>query len=234
MRRFIWTRGVWKWLRDRYVLVEREGYDYDGPVAQAMDDPTMRQFHFQFFNDNGIDETDSTSKAAIDTDITGQNVDENFLVRIVVDETAGNANNNYTAQLQVRVDGGTYQSVSGGSTIAQAFDSTKISDGSDTTQRTGSGTFVTPNAGQDDVNGRAGSAALDFAGNDETEFVFCVQIIGSDVADGAVLDFRLDPNDIDTYGIDHGSVTSTGGTGGAALIEPPLIHSFAVPRAANY
>ena len=233
--RFIWTKGVWQWLRDRYVLVEREGYDYDGPMALCMDDPTMRQFHFQFFNDDGTDETDSTTKAAIDTDITGKNVDENFLVRIVVDETAGNANTNYTVQLQARVNGGTYQSVSGGSTIAQAVDSTKLTDGNDTTQRTGSGTFLIPNAGQDDVNGRAGSAALDFVGNDETEFVFCVQIIGSDVAEGAVLDFRLDPGDIDTFGIDHGSVTSTGGTGGAAgLIEPPLVHSFAVPRAANY
>jgi len=221
MRRWIWTRRFFEWDEDaqqhRQVDGKSRGYWYDGPVAKGMDTPTMRQFHFQFFNDDGTDETDSTTKALIDIDITGQLTDENFLVRFVVDETAGNANTNYSCQLQVRNNVGTYQPVTGSSTLARSFDSTKLTDGNATTQRTGAGSFITTNKGQDDVDGAAGGQSPDYLGSDECEFVFCVQARNVDLADLDELDFRLDPADIDTFAVAFGRVTISKPAGAVPL-----------------
>jgi len=209
MKRFIWTRGVWQWLHGKYVLIEREGYDYDGPVSLAMDDPTMEQHSIQVFNDDGTDETDSTSKAGVGVDITGQALDENLLVRFLIKETAGNANNNYGVQLEIRLNGGTYQSVTDLSTIGRSSASTKLVDKDDTTQRIGSGTFVATNEGQDEVDGATGKAGM--AGNDEVEFVFCFQIRSADVNGGDNVEVRCAAADIDTYTDPEIKITITGG-----------------------
>lgn len=233
MKRFIWTKRVFEWdeAAQKFVTLEKEGYWYDGPMALCMDDPTMRQLAIQVFNDDGTDETDSTSKAGIGVDITGQALDENFLVRFVVDENAGNANANYSCQLEVRLEGGAYQNVNGSSTIARSFDSTKLTEDADTTQRTGSGTFLTANMGQDDVDGTAGGQTPDYVGNDEAEFVFCIQGRSADINGGENIEVRLAVADIDTYVDPEIKITFAAA---AALIEPPLVHSFAVARAANY
>ena len=225
MRRFIWTKGVWKWVRDHYVLIERQGFDYDGPMALCMDDPTFAQDSIQVFNDDGTDETDSTAKAGVGVNITDQALDENLLIRFLLKETAGNQGSNKSARLEVRLNEGTYGLVSGGTLVARSFASTKLTEGNDTTQRIGSGTFVTPNAGQDDINGVAGSSVCDFAGNDETEFVYCVQILSADVNAGENVDFRMSDSDIDVYTdpeikvtiASNGDVTLTGDPGSLVL-----------------
>ena len=198
MKRFINTKVVCQWDEGAqdYVLIEKKGYWYDGPMALAMDTPTIDQFSIQLFNDDGTDETDSTSKAGVGVDIVNQALDENILVRFLVKETAGNAASNIRPQLEIRLNGGTYQNVTGASTIGRSFDSTKLTDGDDTTQRIGSGTFVTDNNGVDDANGAAG--ATSFVGNDEAEYVYCFQVRSADVSAGNV-EVRLDPATIDNY-----------------------------------
>ncbi|MEE8598208.1 MAG: hypothetical protein V3S69_01585, partial [Dehalococcoidales bacterium] len=153
MKRFITTRYVSQWdeKSQSYILLEREGYWYAGPMSLAMDAPTIRQVSIQVFNDDGTDETDSTAKAGVSVNITDQARDENLLVRFLIDENAGNGANNIRPTLQVRLNGGTYQGVTDVSTIARSFDSTKLIDGNNCTQRIGSGTFITANAGQEDV-----------------------------------------------------------------------------------
>ena len=68
----------------------------------------------------------------------------------------------------------------------------QLTDADDTTQQLGAGLFVTPNRGQDEVNGKAGGAGtVDFAGSDEVELEFCFQIRGDDVNDLDTIDLRL-------------------------------------------
>ena len=202
MKRFISTRTVFQWddKSQRFLLEKKEGYWYDGPMALAMDSPTFRQDAIQLFNDNGTDETDSTSKAGVGVDITGQALDENILVRFLVQETAGNPQANYKPQLQIRLNGGTYQSVDGVSTIGRSSASPVLVDGEDTTQRLGSGTFLTVNEGVDEVNGVAGKNAMNFVGNDETEFVYCFQVRSADVSGGDNVEVRISDATIDVYG----------------------------------
>lgn len=201
MKRFVNTKVVWQWDEDAqdYVLIKKQGYWYDGPMSLAMDTPTMSQDSIQLFNDDGTDETDSTSKAGVGVDITGQALDVNLLVRFLVKEIAGNANSNYKPQLQINLNGGTYQDVDGASTIGQSSNSTKLTDGENCTQRIGSGTFVTENDGVDDVNGAAGSAAVTFVGNDEAEFTYCFQILSADVSAGEFVRVRISDAQIDSY-----------------------------------
>lgn len=199
MKRFISTKSVWQWDADldRFVLLDRDGYWYDGPMALSMDTPTIDQFSIQLFNDDGTDETDSTSKAGVGVDIVDQALDENILVRFLVKETAGNAASNIRPQLEIRLNGGTYQSVTGSSTIGRSFDSTKLTAGDDATQRIGSGTFVTDNNGVDDSSGATGPTS--FVGNDEAEYVYCFQVRSADVSGGHNVEVRLDPATIDAY-----------------------------------
>lgn len=178
-----------------------------------MDTPTFRQHQIQVFNDNGTDETDSTSKAAVGVDITGQALDENLVVRFLVQETAGNAQANYKPQIQIRLNGGTYQVIDAASTIGRASASAILVDTEDSTQRIGSGTFVSPNAGVDTGDGVAGQNALNFVGNDETEFVYCLQIRSAEVNAGDNVEFRIDPAFIDVYGDPEIKVTIAAGGG---------------------
>ena len=236
MRRFICTRGEWQWDEQSQLYLKRrkEGYWYDGPIAKGMDTPTMRQFHFQWFNDDGSDETDSTTKAAIDTDITGQAADVNILIRFVVDETAGNANDNYSPQIQRRVNLGTFVDCSAVSTIVHASPSTKLVDGDDTTQRVGSGTFITLNSGQDDQNCKAGGQTPDYVGNDEAEFVYCIQLIGADLNNDDEIDIRISDTNIDTYGVAHARV-KVSIAGGPAVLPPRNLSALqAVARMGHY
>ena len=55
----------------------------------------------------------------------------------------------------------------------------------------GSGTFVTPNAGFDEVNGLAGGASLDFSGSDEVEVEYSVQIRSVDVSNDDTIQLRV-------------------------------------------
>ena len=231
MKRFISTRSVWQW-DEKSQLFRREikeGYWYDGPMALAMDDPTITQDSIQLFNDDGTDETDSTSKAVVGADIIDQALNENILVRFLVKETAGNAASNVRPLLQIRHNGGTYQNVTGSTSIGRSFDSTKLTAGADTTQRIGGGSFVTDNNGVDDISGATGPTS--FVGNDEAEYVYCFQV-RTPVIGGDNVEVRIDAATIDAYTDPEIKITIAAGAAG--LIEPPLVHSQAVPRAANY
>jgi len=174
----------------------------------------MRQDAIQLFNDNGTDETDSTTKAGIGVDITDQALDENIVVRFVVQETAGFANANFRPQLEIRLNGGTYQAVNATSTIGRSSASTVLVDQEDTTQRVGSGTFLTPNEGVDEVDGRAGLNGINFVGNDEAEFAYCFQVRSADVSGGDNVEVRIDSGSIDVYGDPEIKITivASGGT----------------------
>ncbi len=173
----------------------------------AMDNPTMEQDSFRFRNDDGS-ESAATWKAAVNTDVT-ITVSGNtaFRIRFLVQETAGNASVNFKPQLQRQLNAGGFVDVTGTSGVIRAVDSANLTDGEDTTQQIGAGTFITNNDGVDEVNGVAGSAKTDFVGNDETEFEYSVEIVDADVADSDTVDLRISDANIDSYAVADGTIT---------------------------
>jgi len=150
---------------------------------------SFTQAAFRGRNDDG-NETAATWKAVADTNWT-QKVDENFRVRFVVQETAGISSADRTFQLEYNRNGGGWNDVNAASSVVRVTASPNVADGTDTTQQVGSGSFVTPNAGFDEVNGQAGGTSLDFSGSDEVELEYCVQIRSVDVANDDTIQLRV-------------------------------------------
>ncbi len=116
-------------------------------------------------------------------------------LRALLQETGGDMGmNNAASQLQFDVDGAeSWVNVDASSSIVQSIAS-ELADGSDTTAGAhdlGAGTFVTPNALQDDADGLAGGATLDIGAGEEWEPESSFQVIANDVADGEVITFRF-------------------------------------------
>lgn len=154
----------------------------------------LTQASFRGRNDDGS-ESAATWKAAADTNWS-QPVDENFRVRFLVQETgAGTAGSSDTTfELQYNLGGAGWNNVTGSSSVVRSSASSSVADGADTTQQVGSGTFVSPNSGFDEVDGVCGGAALDFAGDDEVEVEFCVQIRSADVNNSDTIQLRVTYN----------------------------------------
>lgn len=151
--------------------------------------PSIDQQSFRGRNDNGT-ETTATWKANANVNWS-QNVDENFRVRFLLQEDNGGVESNFTAQLQYNLNSGGWNNVTGASNVVRASASPNVTDGADCTQQIGSGTFITNNDGFDEVDGASGGANLDFAGSDEVEVEFCVQIRSADVANNDTVQLRI-------------------------------------------
>lgn len=130
-----------------------------------------------------------------------QLVDENFRVRFVVQETAGNSQTNFKENLEYNLASAGWNTVTETSAVVRMFTSGNFAHGDDTTQQVGSGTFLTDNDGMNETNPPASTMVPDYAGNDETEFEFCVQIRSGDVTDAQTLELRVtfDGTVFDTY-----------------------------------
>ncbi len=181
-------RYVWFWDPKalRIVRVPR--------IGGGMDSPAFEQSDFQFFNDDG-NEAASTSLESIDADTT-QNVDSDFdfQMRFLIKETAGNAASNDTFVFRHDLNSTGFVNTTAATTVARII-ATNLTNLGETTQRIGSGTFLTPNDGQS-TDGTAGGPACDYAGNDEAEFVCSIRIIAADVSDLDTIDFEVTNNDL--------------------------------------
>jgi len=151
--------------------------------------PAFDQDAFRGRNDDGS-ESAATFKENANVDWI-QNVDENFRVRFVIQETAGVASSNFQEQLEYNLGGAGWNSVTDVSAVVRAFASTNFADRDDTTQQVGAGTFLTANDAMDEVDGVGSNMLPDFVGNDEFECEFCVQIISGDVVDADTIQLRI-------------------------------------------
>jgi hypothetical protein len=140
-------------------------------------------------NDNGTEIT-ATGKAVQKTNWS-QDVDENFRVRFVLQETGGAAGTTGTIQLQYQVGGtGGWSNVDDVSSVVRSSASPNFTDNQATTNHasiTGSGTFVA--GSMDQVNGLVNTVSLGASGHTEVEF--CVQIVGADVINGTLVGLRI-------------------------------------------
>ena len=195
---------------------------------------------FRWRNDDGT-ETTATYNKDINLSITvGDETGTDFAfgavlrLRVLFQETGGDmGKNNGISQLQYNLAGGGWNDVNAASSVARSIAS-QLSDGSDTTSGShdlGAGTFVTPNALQDDVDGLAGGATLDIGAGEEWEPESSFQIIKDDVADGEAIQFRFlcsgDPPDTTT---NAPTLTVDESAGGISI--PIVMHYYRQRRSA--
>jgi len=197
-RRWINTRVEYQWDTElqQYVEVSVEGYWYAGEMALAHNTPNLDQDSYAFYNDG----TESGS-TIIGTANNSQNLDADttYLVRFLIQEDNGGESSNFTAQLEYDVNSsGTWNNVTSTSNNVRAVTSGSLgTDGGNTTQRLGSGTYLTTNGGIDNGDGSAGGSALDFTGNTEAEVVYAIQLRSADLSNNDSVTLRV--AGVDTY-----------------------------------
>ncbi len=132
--KFVWTKGEWQWseLLQRYVLLNREGYWYEGLWALAHNvAPTWEAEDFQFFNDDG-DITGATSIAAENVAVVKTDgIAPGTIVQLKVNvgETAGAAGSGEHSAgwtLQFNINGGGFTTVGAATTVAFADSSNLV------------------------------------------------------------------------------------------------------------
>lgn len=184
-RRRIWTRVVYDYAG---VLDEAASswYWYDGPLALAMNNPSVDQDHFRFYEPGT--EAASVGIAVEDANIT-RLVATPFQIRIALQET-GNANTGNTQyELRYSKNSGAFTDVTASSLNVQAVDDPNIVDNAVTTDRIG-GTGGFDPGRFDDVDGTL-TSSLNIQALRHTEVLFSITIITADVADADTLDFRI-------------------------------------------
>lgn len=171
----------------------------DGTVIPAVmgagPPPVYDQDSFRGRNDDGTEIT-ATWKALVNIDWT-QTVDENFRVRFLVQETAGRVGADFKEDLQYNLNGAGWNDVDDAASLVVRMSlSGNFAHGDDTVQRLGGGVFIAANSGMNETNPPGAANEPDFAGDDETEFEFCVQIRSDDVDDGDTVELRVTNNGV--------------------------------------
>ena len=145
-------------------------------------------------------ESGSSVKAAVNTGWV-QDVDETFHIRLLIQETAGaSPAETFDLKLQYRKNTGSWTDVTTSSSNVKAVATDNLTDGADTTQRIGVGSWVTDNnwVCEDGIC----PLTTDTFSSSEAEALFSVQIVGADVVDGDVVEFRVlevDATLLDSY-----------------------------------
>lgn len=167
-------------------VVRREGYWYDGLIAEAVTMAAFDQAEYGFY-DQGT-ESGSSLIGALDTPQTLE-VDTNYQLRITVQNTAAGSGGTGGVTWQYNHNGGGFTAISTTSSVIQQVDDADLTDGDDTTQRqNGTGTFMTPNSWVVEA-GTMPNLGFDASANSEGLLSF--QIIGADVADEDTITFEL-------------------------------------------
>lgn len=194
---------------------------------------------FRFYNDGS--ESGSSPLADQDVNVTGFNVDSNnqFHLRISLEETGsgdigGATTDDYGVQKRFNGAGG-WETITASTSIIRTDTNSDLTDTDPTTNRA---TGITDGAGSffAGIQEEGDSEITDFEHifNDFTEHVLAFEAVSADLANADFCDFRviLNGSIVTNSVVPRITFTKTGGA--AALIEPPLVHSQAVPRAANY
>lgn len=160
--------------------------------------------HFRFGLDNGTESTHGWH-AAEDTNPAGgiPQLDTTFLLRFTL-QCDATLLSNIDAEFQYRKNGGTWTQITTATTNVKAVTPASWANAANTTKRlSGTGTFETTSQGCT-TDGISGGAAFDIvaSGNGETECA--LQLVGADLANADVIDFRLTRDGgilLDTYAV---------------------------------
>lgn len=149
------------------------------------------QAGYAFYSDGN--EAGSVIIGTADTQQT-LNTDTTYLARILVENVNAGAGN-YGGGWEYSTTGtsGTWITISTSSSVIIAVSSTPLTE-TDTTQRIGSGTFITPNTWVTEVGTFSN---LSFVSLDECETLLAFQIVDADVSDNQEIHLRA--NGLDAY-----------------------------------
>jgi hypothetical protein len=172
-------------------IVRQEGYWYDGPLALAGGMAAFDQDSYAFYEDGT--ESGSTIIGSANNQQT-LDVDTNYQCRILVQETTGNLGSLNNEDFEYNHNSGGWNVVTTTSSVIQAINSANLTNGNDTTQRIGSGTYDTTN-GWVSEDGALTSNSI--SGNNECEGLLSFQIVGADVSNGDEILIRV--SGMDTY-----------------------------------
>jgi hypothetical protein len=181
-RAFSWTSST----NDKWVA---SGLNVNQHVASY----TYDQIKFRWRNDDGS-ESAATWQAVEGTNPSTVSVDTNTRLRIEFtndDATnSGDANETFKWQYKHTQGTNTWTDITTTSSVVKIVDSSNLTDGGDTTQQLGSGTFESNNnAVQDASNTFQITGTL--APSDVVEAEISFQIVRGDVDDADTIDFRI-------------------------------------------
>lgn len=145
------------------------------------------------FQDDGQGST-GTLRGTLSTQETLE-VDTTYLCRVLIENPNDGSGNLNTPNFEYSTTGtsGTWIAVTTTSSVIIAVDSSPLTE-TDTTQRIGLGTFITPNGWVTEVGTMA---TLNFVSLDECEGLLAFQIVGADVTDNQEIHLRM--ANMDTY-----------------------------------
>lgn len=170
------------------------------------------QDSYRFRNDDGSDAA-ATYKAAVNTDVS-ITLDENFRLRFLVQETAGgDTGNGFKIQYNHIEGTNVWTDVTAASDAARMAASTGLTEGADTTQQIGAGSFLADNNGQEDGDGTTPDTGNQ--ASQEWELEFCLQLRSATVSAGDTVQFRV----VEGGGAAFATYTNTP-TATAALADP--------------
>jgi hypothetical protein len=188
IRRRIHTRTIIDLIQDR--ILEDEWYWYDGLVALA-GMASIDQDSYAFYDDGT--ESGSNQIGSTNTQTT-LDVDTNYQCRLLLQEDGGGSGGVSNEDWEYNHNSGGWTTVTTTSSVIIAVDSANLTDGNDTTQRIGSGTFDTTNAGISETGAVTNNS---IAANNEAENLLSFQIVGADVSDGDEILLRI--SGLNTY-----------------------------------
>jgi hypothetical protein len=158
---------------------------------------------------------------------------------------AGTVNNNTAPTWQYSQNGGTFTAITTASAVIKAVTPACWANGANTSSRlSGTGTFITPNAGCT-ADGTAGGATMDIAASGNCESEIALQLVTANLAVNDTIDLRvLDGSTVLTYTqtprinitgpttitLTSGGATGAGGDAAAALA--PALDAGATTAAA--
>lgn len=153
--------------------------------------PVINMQDWRFRADDG-DETGASwlGAAHAQVDISAD-TNPKFRLRVLVQETDGDAYQNYEEYFFARVNSGTWFGISTSSSYIVGTTSANYSHGDNTTQQLGSGTFISTNYGMSENALPGSDAAPDFSGSDEVEFETCLQLVPGDLNNGDQIDLKV-------------------------------------------
>lgn len=143
---------------------------------------TNTQSAFRIRSDDGTEAT-ATWLAALDTNAA---LARNARFRIRFQVTVVGASIGFTPQLQASLNGAAFANVTTSSSIAKAYTSANVADGTATTEQlNGAGTFL---AGEVSADGLSPTL---MPNNQEMEHEFCVELVGADLRDMDKVQLRV-------------------------------------------
>lgn len=188
---YITTKGHLEWdeALGQYIAVSDEGYEYEGPLALAHNNPALDIDIYRWRDDDGS-ETTATWLAAANTgynfDVSAGNVQARL--RVDISESGGANASNQAYELQFSINGSAFTTLGTATTGVRYYDSANLTNNTDTTEQlNGGGTFT-------GTGGQCEDGIVDgfvIGANEDLEAEYTVEFVSADLSNNDVITFQI-------------------------------------------